>query len=75
MAARLSYIVVRNIIYKTLYDANKPVKATNDLTTREKGVIAAVAGGTAALVTNPLELINTRVIADGGILKQNRRNY
>jgi len=40
----MGYIVIRNIIYKVLYDANKPFKPTNDLTTREKGVIAAISG-------------------------------
>ena len=43
-ASRMGYIVIRNIIYKVLYDANKPFKPTNDLTTREKGVIAALSG-------------------------------
>jgi len=37
------------------------------LTTREKAVIAAFAGGVAAYVSNPFELINIRQIADGGI--------
>lgn len=75
LASRVSYLLIRNTIYKTVYDIFKPVKASNDLTTREKATIAAIAGGAAALATNPLELVNTRMIADGGILKANRRNY
>lgn len=71
----MGYIFIRNLLYKSLYDANKPFKPTNDLTTREKGVIAAIAGGTAAFVTTPFELINTRIVADGGIYREHRRNY
>lgn len=38
----------------------KPRKVTNDLSGREKGVIAGLAGGIAAFVTTPTELIMTR---------------
>jgi len=41
----------------------------NDLTTREKALIAGISGGIASFVTSPLELINTRMIADGGLPK------
>lgn len=54
---------------------NKPFKPTNDLTTREKSLIAAIAGGSAALATSPLDLINVRMIADGQIPKEFRWNY
>jgi len=51
------------------------VKASNDLSHREKAVIAGIAGATGAIVSNPFELINTRIIADGAIYKPHRRNY
>jgi solute carrier family 25 oxoglutarate transporter 11 len=73
--SRLGQITIRNLIYKTLYDTFKPPKAHNDLTTREKSVIAGLAGGIAALILNPFEVVATRMIADGGILKEYRRNY
>lgn len=73
--SRLSYLFIRNIVYKETYDVFKPFKPSNDLTTREKAVIAGFAGGLAAFITNPIELVNTRIICDGGIYKPHRRNY
>lgn len=61
VAARLVHLFVRNFVYKVLYDATKPAKPSNDLTHREKGVIAGIAGGLAAIASNPLDLINTRI--------------
>ncbi|KRX10628.1 Mitochondrial carrier domain [Pseudocohnilembus persalinus] len=75
LASRVSYLLIRNFLYKTIYDRTKPFKPTNDLSHREKAVIAGFAGATAAFATTPLEQINTRFIADGGIHKPNRRNY
>jgi len=72
---RLGYLFLRNGIYKVLYDINKPFKPTNDLTTREKALIASIAGGIAAFVTTPFDLINIRTIADGQIPKEHRWNY
>jgi len=58
--ARVSYLFVRNILYKTIYDTCKPSKPTNDLTTKEKGIIAGLAGGIAAIVSNPFEVVMVR---------------
>lgn len=57
---------MRNTLYKAMYDAKKPRKATNDLTYREKGVIAAIAGGAGALVSNVFETRMVRRIGDVG---------
>ena len=34
LLSRLGYLAIRNTLYKVLYDNFKPVKATNDLTSR-----------------------------------------
>jgi len=52
--------MVRNLIYKVLYDHNKPKKAHNDLTIREKSILAGCAGGVAAVVSNPFEVAMVR---------------
>lgn len=75
MVGRLAYLLVRNLTYKIIYDSRKPVKAHNDLSYREKGVIAGIAGGLAALVTYPAELVNLRTVAEGGKPKEWRWNY
>eukprot|EP01015_Nassula_variabilis_P036704 TRINITY_DN953_c0_g3_i4.p1 TRINITY_DN953_c0_g3~~TRINITY_DN953_c0_g3_i4.p1 ORF type:complete len:288 (-),score=48.50 TRINITY_DN953_c0_g3_i4:61-924(-) len=72
--ARSSHLFVRNLVYKTLYDKYKPPKPTNDLTGREKQVISGIAGGVAAIVSNPFDLILTRQQADRGFLPEYRRN-
>jgi len=66
MAARLGYLMIRNTTYKLIYDKFKPVKPTNDLTHREKGVIAALAGGLGTACMHPLEIISVRKIGDVG---------
>lgn len=66
LQARLSYLAVRNTIYKVIYDLRKPVKVTNDLSHREKGLIAAVAGAAGAVVSNPFECAAVRKIGDLG---------
>lgn len=75
LVGRLSYLLIRNLTYKVIYDRSKPVKAHNDLSHREKGAIAAFAGGLAALLTSPAELVNTRTIAEGGKPKEWRWGY
>jgi len=60
LLSRIGYLAIRNLLYKIIYDAKKPVKPTNDLSTREKAVIAALSGGIAAFVTTPFELVNLR---------------
>lgn len=66
LAGRLAYLAIRNTIYKTIYDIKKPVKIRNDLTHREKGAIAAVAGGIATAVTHPFETVMVRKIGEVG---------
>lgn len=66
MISRLSHILVRNTIYKSIYDAKKPPKLTNDLNHREKGVISGISGGIATLVSHPFETIFVRKTADIG---------
>lgn len=34
LIARLGYLAIRNTLYKVIYDNFKPVKPTNDLTSR-----------------------------------------
>lgn len=75
LSGRLVYLLVRNLVYKVIYDSKKPVKAHNDLTTREKGVIAAFAGGLAAFITTPFDLVNIRQIAQRALPANARRGY
>lgn len=49
-----------------IYDAKKPKKVTNDLTYREKGVIAGFAGGLGVLASNFFESRMVRQIGDVG---------
>jgi hypothetical protein len=75
LIARLGYLAIRNTLYKVIYDTFKPVKPTNDLTSREKAIIGGIAGGIAAYVTTPLTLVSIRQILDTQIHKEWRRNY
>lgn len=75
LIARLGYLAIRNTLYKAIYDTFKPVKPTNDLTSREKAVIGGIAGGIAAYVTTPLTLISIRQIIDTQIQQEWRRGY
>lgn len=75
LLSRLGYLVIRNSLYKIIYDSTKPEKKTNDLTSREKAVIGGVAGGVAAFLTTPLTVISIRQILDTQIRKEWRRNY
>lgn len=60
LLGRLGYLFVRNVAYKYVYDAIKPVKPINDLTNREKALLSGIVGGFAAYVTSPFELVMTR---------------
>jgi hypothetical protein len=62
----MSYLFIRNSTYKIIYDKFKPKKPHNDLSHREKGLIAGFSGALAAFITTPAELVNTRMIADWG---------
>ena len=64
--ARLTFLTVRNTVYKGIYDRYKPIKPTNDLTHRQKGVISAIAGSFGALASNMFECAMVRKIADLG---------
>lgn len=66
LAGKLGYLAVRNSLYKFIYDMKKPVKPTNDLSHREKGVIAGFSGGVATAVVHPLETIMVRKIGELG---------
>lgn len=72
---RLSYLLIRNGIYKIIYDQVKPVKPYNDLTLLEKSELAAFSGGIAAWITTPFALINIRQITDNYTRPEWRRNY
>lgn len=72
---RLGYLLIRNTLYKLVYDVVKPVKPSNDLTIKEKMWLAGTVGGIAALFTSPFELISIRQSLDTQILKAWRRNY
>lgn len=72
---RIGYLVIRNALYKFIYDATKPVKPYNDLTNREKMVIAGFSGGVAAWITTPFALISIRQILDSQTRPEWRRNY
>lgn len=72
---RMSYLLVRNSLYKAVYDQIKPIKPSNDLTIKEKMWLAGAVGGLAALVTSPFELISIRQSLDTQIPKAWRRNY
>lgn len=52
--------MVRNFIYKVIYDKTKPRKLHNDLTIKEKSFIAGIAGTVAAIASNPFELVMVR---------------
>lgn len=75
LAGRCLHLLVRNGLYKTIYDRYKPKKAHNDLTIREKSVLAAFSGAVAALVSNPLEVAMVRQIAAGTLPKAIRPDY
>lgn len=75
LVSRSVYLLTRNLIYKIIYDYTKPAKPSNDLTYREKSVLAGVAGTVAAIVSNPFEVITVRQQIDSALPKEIRRNY
>ena len=75
LVGRLSYLAIRNTIFKVIYDQMKPPKPTNDLTNFEKSMIGAFSGGFAAYITTPLTLISIRQILDSQIKPEWRRGY
>jgi solute carrier family 25 oxoglutarate transporter 11 len=66
---RLSYLFVRNSIYSLIYNQVKPVKPYNDLSYREKALIAGVAGVAGAIVSHPFSVVSIRQILDPQINK------
>lgn len=66
LSARMGYLLIRNSLYKIIYDRFKPIKLTNDLTHREKGVIAAFSGAVATGITHPLETVMVRKMGELG---------
>lgn len=75
LAARMSFLFARNLVYKVIYDAKKPKKPTNDLTYREKYVISGIAGAVGAVASNPFEIIKIRQISDLGRPAQFQHGY
>ncbi len=75
LVSRLSYLAIRNSLYKIIYDQIKPAKASNDLTIGEKMILAGFVGGTAAYVTSPLTLVSIRQILDSQTRPEWRRGY
>lgn len=75
LAARMTAVTVRNLVYKVLYDRIKPRKPTNDLTYIEKGFLSGVAGACGAVASNPLEIIMVRNVSDLGRSAEFRRDY
>ncbi len=73
--SRLSYLLVRNGLYTVLYNFFKPNKAYNDLSYREKALIAAVAGTAGAIASHPFTLVSIRQQLDTQINPDWRRNY
>jgi len=72
---RLTYLAVRNGLYSLIYNQVKPVKPYNDLSYREKSLIAAFAGAVGAIFSHPFTVVSIRQILDGQIDKEFRRNY
>jgi solute carrier family 25 oxoglutarate transporter 11 len=75
MASRLSYLFIRNSLYKVIYDEVKPAKARNDLTIKEKMLLSGFVGGIAGYLSSPFELVSVRQICDTQTQKAWRRNY
>jgi len=75
LMGRATYLFARNLVYKVIYDRIKPKKATNDLTNREKAVLASFAGAVGAIVSNPFEVALIRQQTDGALAPERRRNY
>ena len=55
MISKLSFLAIRNTIYKILYDRKKPNKITNDLLVTEKAKISGFSAFIATIFTNGLE--------------------
>jgi len=58
-----------------IYDKVKPRKQHNDLTIKEKSLLAGVAGSVAAIASNPFELVMIRQIHEGTLSVHNRQGY
>lgn len=74
-SGRMIYLTIRNTIYYSLYQIEKPAKLTNDITIRSKMILGGIAGGIAGFLTSPFELISVRQILDTQIRPEWRRNY
>lgn len=75
LLSRGIYLFTRNLVYKVIYDRIKPKKASNDLTPKEKALLAAFAGSVGAIVSNPFEVTLIRQLTDGALAPERRRNY
>jgi len=72
---RLTYLAVRNTLYTFIYNQYKPIKPYNDLSYREKSIIAGIAGAVGAAVSHPFTVLSIRQILDGQVKAEWRRNY
>ena len=66
LAARLSHLFVRNMVYMSLYSYFKPKKLTNDLRANERGLLGGLAGMVGAIASNPFECRYVREVGDLG---------
>lgn len=72
---RLAYLAIRNTVYTGIYNAIKPVKPYNDLSSREKSVIGGISGAVGAVASHPFTVVSIRQILDTQTKVEWRRNY
>ena len=53
--SRLTYIGIRNTLYKLSYDKLKPKKLTNDLNIYEKSLLGSISGIFGTIASNMFE--------------------
>ena len=53
--SRMSFLTVRNLVYKTLFDKKKPKKWQNDLLVYEKSLLSGISSVFGVLASNTFE--------------------
>ena len=66
LMSRLSFLTVRNLVYKTVFDYKKPKKWTNDLLVYEKSLLSGVSSVFGVLASNSFECQFIRKVGDVG---------